>query len=127
MKYLIIAGALLMLLLTSCGSTRLIADNQRAEIYVDGRFQGMGTAYIPRTGIPVKATVSTFMKGRQTGEVEIKRHFTGTTFLLGWITYGTGFFWGWRYPREIYIPANRRSEEDPQQNIWMKPPGSPRE
>lgn len=121
-----IFSLLLIVILSSCGTTQLIVMNYpSAEIFVNGEYKGHGTVEIKRTGTPKKSNVVAKYQGIEIGSTLIKRKFDFVTFMVGYCTYGIGFFTCWRYPEMVYIPTE---DSKPSNNTyvspWDVPPGN---
>lgn len=116
----------MLFLLASCGTTRLVTYNSNVDIYVNNQFKGKGQATITRTGPPQKSHIEAKHHGIQVGSTDIRREVKFSTVIIGLYTYGIGFFLSWRYPETVIIPIDdiqeRRSFE-PAESIWDLPPG----
>ena len=116
----------LCLLVSSCGTTQLIVSGQKdVDIYANGQYVGKDIASITRTGTPRKLTVQARYNSQIIGQTTVKRKFTVTTFLVGYITYGVGFIFAWKYPETVFIPVTNSAQipDNNQSTIspWDKP------
>jgi hypothetical protein len=94
-------------LASSClGTTEIVCEDPGAEIYVNKRYEGQGTAKIQRMGTPRDFEIEARKSGRVVAETNVSREFTWNTFFIGLFTYYTGFYWAWYLPRDIYLPVN---------------------
>jgi hypothetical protein len=110
--------------LSSCGSTIIVANHPQAQIYVNGVYEGTGTARITRAGIPKRTQLEAVLNHEVVAQREIRRQFDGAALFGGFFTYGIGFFTLWRYPKEVHLNANEGFPSRPEENIWERPPGS---
>lgn len=121
------------LALASCGTTRIVANDPGARIYVNGAYVGQGQAEIDRRGPPRRADVSVQTADGRSERTTIKRRFTGTTFLLGFATYMVGWATFWEYPETVHVvlpaPAPGHGErpaagwdQGGDGDVWMRPP-----
>lgn len=120
MRNILVFGFSAFFFLSSCGTTKITAGNQDADIYLDSRKIGKGSAEIPQTGIPAKRTLTAKYNGGVIGSMEIKRRFTATTAVAGLFTFYTGFIWAWQYPDMVFIPTE--PVEKTKKNSWDEPP-----
>jgi hypothetical protein len=119
------AWLLAALLVAGCGTSRVVASDPRAAIYVDGAFAGHGAAELRKRGAPRTAHVEArYPSGARATRV-VKRRFTAATLVAGLLTYGVGFFAVWELPDEIALPppASAGWDADPAEDPWMRPPG----
>ena len=110
--------------LSSCGTTIIVANHPRAQIYVDGVYEGTGTARITRAGIPKRTQLEAVLNHEVVAQREIRRQFDGAALFSGFFTYGIGFFALWRYPKAVHLDASGGFPAQPGESIWDKPPGS---
>jgi len=122
--YKVIPLFILIVLLSSCGSTQLLVDNKDVSIYVDGENLGKGSAEIRRTGIPKKINITAKYQSKEVGSLQLKRKFDLVTFITGYFTYGIGFIFAWRFPAVVTIPTNELDKSRKSKSIWLEPPGS---
>lgn len=115
------------LLLTACGTTRLVSYDSNVDIYVNNQFKGKGEAEITRTGPPQKSHIEARYQGSKVGETDIRRQVKFSTVFIGLYTYGVGFLFTWRYPEMVIIPIdmpqNTKKSFDKVPSIWDLPPG----
>lgn len=123
-KAVIVFFSILLLGLTSCGTTYIIADYPAAEIFVDSTYIGKGTATITRAGVPKKAMVDAVYNGKVLTSVQIRRRFDGVTLLAGLFTNYLGFIFCWRYPKEINVHVPRTFLDEAGQSVWEQAPGT---
>ncbi|MEO9477459.1 MAG: hypothetical protein ABJG41_18075 [Cyclobacteriaceae bacterium] len=120
----------LLLLLASCGTSRIIATHPDADIYINNIKKGKGEVEIKRMGPPQKSKIYAQHNGSKSNERQIKREFDLGTLVLGLYTYGIGFAVGWRYPKEVFLQSspNEIRQIDAQDGIanevspWLRPP-----
>ena len=108
-------------LLCGCGRTVIMTNNPQARIYVDGQLKGNGVAKITKRGFPRTAHVVIKSNG-ETVRRSIEREFTGMTFLLGMISYATGFLWAWEYPESVIIQLPMDHPRKSKRSGWDKAP-----
>lgn len=104
--------------------TQIVTNEPNAVIFVDGERVGQGTAEVRRMGLPGSVQVRVEVDGQVQGEQTLKRSFTMATALLGLCTYGTGWFWAWQYPEELYISVEPSAARDPwgaEADPWLTP------
>jgi len=102
-RFLVSALPVLALAIAGCGTTDIISD-PGARIMVNGLLVGRGQGEITQTGLPDSSTVVVVSEdGRREMRV-IKRHFTGTTLLLGLFTDGICLLACWQYPDTVFMP-----------------------
>jgi hypothetical protein len=119
---------ILIILLSGCGTSKIITDSQYATIYINGKRSGTGDAEITRTGFPQKMKIEVRYKGSMVACKIVKRKFTFVTFIIGYLTYGIGFITAWQYPETIMIPVDvkdsgkwtKSSWDNPHNNNWEK-------
>ncbi|MBT3207972.1 MAG: hypothetical protein HN704_15735 [Bacteroidetes bacterium] len=111
-------------LFSSCGTTKIIADNNEVDIYIDGSKKGKGSVEIRRMGVPKKIDVVAKFRTKEVGTLQLKRKFDFVTFLTGYFSYGMGFIFGWRFPEMVTIPTKSIDETKKTKSIWDEPPGS---
>ncbi|MEP4533117.1 MAG: hypothetical protein ABJ004_08520 [Cyclobacteriaceae bacterium] len=120
----------LLLLITSCGTTRIIANNPEADIYINNLKKGEGEVEIKRMGPPQKMKIYAEYYGSKSSERQIKREFDLSTLVLGLYTYGIGFAFGWRYPKEVFLqstpieihPTDGSDVITNEVSPWLRPP-----
>ncbi len=119
----------LLVLLSSCGTTRIITSHPDADIYVNNVKKGQGRVDLKRMGPPQKSQVRAEYLGNKTETIVVKREFDFGTLILGLYSYGIGLVVGWRYPNEILIPVampepqyNSESDHGYPTSPWMRPP-----
>jgi hypothetical protein len=113
---LILAAALLVAT-AGCGTARIYTNDPDARIYVDGRMVGKGQGEIRRRGMPGSSTIVVkTADGRRTTK-QIRRRFTGTTFVIGLFTYATGFLFAWEYPDE-FVAVEQPAASAPATSDW---------
>lgn len=120
----------LLLLITSCGTTRIIANSPEANIYINNIKKGEGEVEIKRMGPPQKIKIYGEYNGSKSNEREIKREFDLSTLVLGLYTYGIGFAFGWRYPKEVFLqstpieiqPTDGADIITNEVSPWLRPP-----
>jgi hypothetical protein len=111
----------------SCGTTHIYCPDSEAEIYMGNEFLGKGEAYISSLGPPNTELVMAKKQDQIIGAIYTSRDFTISTFGWGLITYYTGWYWGWYYPDEIFIPITnpvdslKSNWDNTKESIWMKP------
>jgi hypothetical protein len=127
MKKLYIISLLVALafIFVQCGTTHITTeDNLNAQIYINGTLKGTKVVSAQRMGLPRKMDITAKYQGNEIGHLSIRRKFTATTFLVGYITY-FGYFTAWQYPKEIIIPTTINQQADlwkqPQESIWSQP------
>jgi len=122
---LIFCALILSLLLSSCGSSRIITNQSSdIDIYINGVNFGKNEVKITRSGIPHKILIEAKYNGQLVGQLTEKRYFTFGTFIVGNCTYGLGYVFDWKYPLEIIIPINSSNLTQLQNNVqsqWDKP------
>ncbi len=126
----VLAIALAVLLLASCGSSSIVLTNTKRpyNIYVNNVNRGKGVVKVQRAGLPKKMTVDV---KNSSGEIlvhEVVRRdinvlqFTaGIIGLLGPNPLLPLFFWSWKYDKviEIYIPKqNSDWDAEPSKSKW---------
>ncbi len=119
------------LLLAGCGSTKIISQDARADIYVDDRWIGLGEGKVSRVGPPKTVLLKAKREGEIVGTTTMSRSFSFKTVLWAMVSYYSGFYWAWYYPALIVIPVDlsatgtkiiRKSAwSDSSQSIWMQP------
>ena len=121
---------LLLLLVCSCGTTKIICPESNAEIYLDNSYVGQGTAKVKSVGFPHTAYLEARKGGRVIGKTTMSRSFTFNTFLIGLCTYYSGFIWAWYYPDDVTIPVysgyksgfdNKSPWDNSEESIWSQP------
>ena len=117
------------IIFSSCGTTIITCKSSDASIYVDGQKIGKKGVTIKRMGTPHKALIQAKLDDEIIGEILVSRKFDGITFLVGMTTYYTGFFWAWRYPKDIDIPIksdalNSTTSPSNSKSIWKKAPNN---
>jgi len=131
----ILSTAFVGLLLVACGSTRITSENPRADIYVNSKKVGVGTALLDQVGPPKTVQVTAKIQGQTIGTTEVSRSFRLMTLVWGVCSYYTGFYWGWYYPDYVIIPQNQTyitnqnnsvfvpqsPWQQPRTSIWMQP------
>lgn len=120
-----------LLFLAGCGSTKIVSQDTRADIYVDDQWVGRGEGKVSRIGPPNTAQLSAKIDGEVVGSTTMSRSFSFKTVLWAVVSYYTGFYWAWYYPAFIVIPVNNSSYvtknirkstwSDSSQSIWMQP------
>jgi hypothetical protein len=118
------------ILLGSCGTTRIIATHPQADIYVNNVKKGQGEVSLKRMGPPQKAVVYAKYEGEKSDEKRIKREFDLATLIIGMYSYGLGLVLAWRYPNEVLLHTGPPQEistqldNKPSQPIspWQLPP-----
>lgn len=124
--------------LAGCAHTHIETSDPQARIYVDGELIGRGSAdYDDHMGLPGDMVVEVQTPTQKVERV-VEREFTVTTFIVGLLTYTTGWLWAWEYPDTVVVmlPQARGSfgeaadergsswDEAPRTNAWDAPPGS---
>lgn len=113
----------IVLVLTGCGTTQVMVNSPRTDIYIDNVHMGKGSVEITRMGPPKRKNLVAKHEGTTVGQMEIKRKFDVLTALIGIYTYGVGFIVGWRYPSVVIIPTEQIEGVTPaSKNPWMDPP-----
>lgn len=101
----------ILLLCTSCASyTQLVVTNSRADIYVNGVYKGQGTAKIKRNGAPRRSSITAKYRNIEIGNITTRRKFTIATAVVGYYTFGIGWFCFWQYPQTVLIPTETLKE-----------------
>ena len=127
----IISFLVLILLLSSCGTTQILVNRSDIDIFVDNVHKGKGRAELIRTGAPMSKTLTAKYNGQTVGEIIIKRHVNFETVLAGLLTidpfFGVGFLLCWKYPETVIIPTNLSdnlpfNKPSNKESIWLQPP-----
>lgn len=114
--------------LAACGTTRIHTNDPNAQIYVNGRYVGKGTAEVRQRGVAGSANVLVKSSDGRRATRSMRRRFTGTTVLIGLVTAYTGFLWAWEYPDEVYVPleepvsTRKTSGWESTEDMWTSPP-----
>lgn len=121
--------ALVLVITSGCGTTRILTNHSDAEIHIDNVKKGSGEVELKRMGFPHKSNISVHYQNKKVAERELKREFDLGTLVLGLYTYGLGFAFGWRYPKEVFVPIDLATyndlvspHEEESQTSWMRPP-----
>lgn len=105
------------LLALGCGSTRIMANDKNATIFVNGVQVGTGQAKIPRRGGPAAMEVRAETPDGREARTVIKRRFAPIYAII--------ILWGWAYPGEVNLelpPPPERYGWDAEQDPWARPP-----
>ena len=102
--------SLVAFLATGCGTMHIRTNQENADIYLDGKYLGTGSAKISSMGTPKTSVVRVEHKG-QVAERRVKREFTVKTVLFGLFSYGTGLFWAWDFPDEVFVHMEKAPKE----------------
>jgi len=112
--------------LGGCSHTRLVASDDQARIYVDGRMAGRGEVEVAQFGPPTRVQVIARSEDGRRRRVELRREFRPSTFGLGLITYGVCWVVCWAYPDAVRLelPARRSAgwDDAPVDDPWLAPP-----
>ncbi len=109
--------------LTSCFTTQVITNNEKARVFLDGEYQGTGSnVSIPSGGRFAEVEIKAEAGGKTTKQ-RMNRKFTFTTLIGSLYTYGIGLFFFWQLPDVIYmhIPNGDNTQDDP----WTSPKDDP--
>jgi len=121
-RLLLYIFAAFVIILQACGTSKIIVPgHHKMIIYIDGKRSGKDSVEITRTGIPHKLNIEVKHHGALVADQVVKRKFTFVTFLVGYLTYGAGFFTAWQYPETILIDIEKKVPGDWKQNSWDKP------
>ncbi len=118
------------LLLSGCGTVRVVTNDPEARIHVDGVAEGKGEARVNRWGAPRSVEVLVKAPDGRTARAEMSRSFRWSTFFLGFITYGVCWIACWGFPEELSVPlpaapASPGSTWEPApaaRDPWSQPP-----
>ena len=123
--------------LAGCAHTRIETSDPQARIYVDGELVGRGSVdYDAHMGLPGEMVVEVKTPSQKVERV-VEREFTVTTFVVGLLTYCTGWVWAWEYPDTVVVmlpeapgASGEASDERgsswdaaPRASAWDAPPG----
>jgi hypothetical protein len=88
---------------TGCGTTYVVTTDPGARVFVDGQMVGKGQGTVTQRGLPGRAQVLVKTDDGRREQTTMSRSFTGTTFLLGLITYGVCWVACWEYPGSVLV------------------------
>lgn len=123
--------------LAGCAHTHIETNDPHARIYVDGELVGRGSAdFDDHMGLPGEMVIEVKTPSQKVERV-VEREFTVTTFVVGLLTYCTGWLWAWEYPDTVVVMLpevsgstgeageERGSSWDaaPRTSAWDAPPG----
>ncbi len=130
---------MVLLLLSNCGTTLLVADRPTQEIFVNGVYKGKGVVKIQRAGVYSSKTIVAKQRDKIVGQTNISRNFDLTTLIVGYLSFGVGLVTYWRFPGIVKIPVenpifkkdlnvsprnpiNKSINRFVNHNIWLDPP-----
>jgi hypothetical protein len=125
-----IISILFIALLFGCARTHINSLDPSAEIYMDGKYLGVGEVSVDRVGPPRQAHLEAKKAGQIIGNTSMSRNFTLMTIVWGVCSYYTGFYWGWYYPETVTIATQASYSTsvnttnlwiNPSRSIWMQP------
>jgi hypothetical protein len=114
--------------LCGCGTTYVVTTDPGARVFVDGEMVGKGQGAVTQRGFPGRAQVIVNTPDGRREQTTMSRSFTGTTFLLGLITYGVCWVACWEYPGSIFVDVGGNQNRPtftaatPAQDPWLLPP-----
>jgi hypothetical protein len=87
----------------ACGTTRIVASDRQAAIYIDGELAGRGSAELRRRGGPGAFDVEVRARDGRRASRRVSRSITGTTVVGALFTYGICLLACWELPSEVAI------------------------
>jgi hypothetical protein len=113
--------------LCGCGTTYVVTTDPGARVFVDGEMVGKGQGTVTQRGFPGRAQVIVNTEDGRREHTTMSRSFTGTTFLLGLITYGVCWVACWEYPGSVFVDVGGQNRPaftsaTPAQDPWLLPP-----
>jgi hypothetical protein len=113
-----------------CGTTYVVTTDPGARVFVDGQMVGKGQGTVNQRGLPGRAQVLVKTDDGRREQTTMSRSFTGTTFLLGLVTYGVCWVACWEYPGSVFVDvggsrlqqASYNTPATAAQDPWLQPP-----
>ncbi len=115
---LAVLALVLALAASACGTTRVVTNVPNARIYVDG--VEVASNELRMRGAPGTTTIEVVAPDGRRMLKQVRRSFTGFTFMAGLFTYGVGFFAAWELPGAVMFYFD---ESQPVAS-WDNRPGS---
>jgi hypothetical protein len=125
MKIKLIYFSVLLILLTSCGTSLIkVTGNTRPyAVYINKQFKGMTNSdiKIPRCGLPQKKLVEIKdTKGNIITREKISRDINGLRFIIGLVAFYPIWFFSWEYDKKIEIYIDNSNNNNSNTNQWDK-------
>lgn len=119
MKTKLIYFSVLLILLTSCGTSLIkVTGNTRPyAVYINKQFKGMTNSdiKIPRCGLPQRKLIEIKdTKGNIITREKISRDINGLRFIIGLVAFYPIWLFSWEYDKkiEIYIDNSNSNDND---------------
>lgn len=123
MKTKLIYFSVLLLLLSSCGTSliKVTGNSIPYSVYINKQFKGMTNSdiKIPRCGLPQKKLIEIKdIKGNIITREKISRDINALRFIVGFVAFYPIWFFSWEYDKKIEIYIDNSNNKNSNTSPW---------